>query len=236
MQYITNEGDIMELVKKNCALVSNFVITCILCVFNTLTIVTIDSVLKNTFSRDTYYTDWKVLIIIFLCIILFSSVISLLFNLPQTERVNKTVQLILLCVNIVITIVCILFWVIVIYKINNHEYLLVIGEDLKTIDYTNYVVNKAYQDSFLVLVFASLSNLVAPICSLVLMKREQGTEVRDEEQEAEDDDTKFMRTEINKLKQQLELENMKKEYASLCKQLNKDTTVSNEETTKINKN
>lgn len=209
----------MDLFKKYFATISNFIITCILCIFNTLIVVAVDGTLQRTFDRDTYYTDWKVLIIILLCVILFMAVMSFLFNLPQTANSNKTAQTILLVINIVITIACILFWVIIQYKIYNYSYLLAIEEEeLSEIEMSNFIVNGSYQESFLLLVFSSLSNLIAPICSLAFIKGEKKEEDKNEE-ESEDDDAKDIRTEINKLKKQLELEDLKKEYASLYKKL-----------------
>lgn len=221
----------MDLVKKNCALISNFVITCILCIFNALIVVDVDSTLQRELGRDAVYTDWKILIIILLCIILFTAVLSLLFNLSKTSIPNKMLQTIMLLVGIVITMVCILFWVIVKYEIYHYAYLVSIGEELKEIEANNLAVNGCYQDSFLVLVFATLSNLIAPICSLAIMNREQTDENKEKNEIEEDNENKLIRTEINKLKQQLELEDLKKEYASLYKQLHKGDNTSNQETT-----
>lgn len=55
---------------------------------------------------------------------------------------------------------------------------------------------------------------------MAFIKGEKKEENKDAEEDTEEDnDAKDIRTEINKLKKQLELEDLKKEYASLYKKL-----------------
>lgn len=207
--------------KKNLCLISNFAITCILCIYSMLCAIRVNNILDNLEGGE--HIRWGVAIIILCSVIIFVSLLSFLSNLPQTQDINKIMQYIVLGLAIVLVITSVLFYVNILSSTYRATVeLSVIAEEDEAVEQLMKLINNAYfNETFLIMLFASISSLVTPIISLAFMKGEEKGDCDAESKQSQlpQDENTCVKNEIEKLKKQLELEELKKEYETLYKQL-----------------
>lgn len=208
--------------KKNLCLISNFAITCILCIYSMLCAIRVNNILDNL-TEGSEHINWSVAIIILCSVIIFVSLLSFLFNLPQTQDINKIMQYIVLGVSIVLVITSVLFYVNILSSTYRAtlEISFVSDGDVDAEKLMALINNAYFNETFLIMLFASISSLVTPIMSLVFMKgKEKGDcDTESKQSQLPQDENTYVKNEIEKLKKQLELEELKKEYETLYKQL-----------------
>lgn len=179
----------------------------------------------STIIVDGYYyvADWNVAVIICVSFLLVFSIISCLFNTLKINGINNKSYLAMLIISIIIAVVCLTVFVVNL----SVEYSL-LGElvDLSGEAYeyrgggivASIMNNATFNNALFVLTLAAFSNIVSPIIPLI-------TEKNSENNSGVENDSisgsinSDIKNEILKLKQQLELEDLKKEYASLYKKL-----------------
>lgn len=200
--------------------------------------VSLDATMKEITSDITYnvdYSRWFVAIIVFASIILFVAVIGLLFS----NMLNKNVKSMEVVALVVAGLVCISVLIILGYMTcDNSSFIYdtivdgvhgLEGTDVKEIeDVLCACSNILYRNSMVLILVSSLFALGIPVTCFIYSAR---TEVDDVEQNIEEGDevrktnietdvNSIIKSEIEKLKKQLELEELKEEYKSLYLKLN----------------
>lgn len=207
--------------KKNLCLISNFAITCILCIYGMLCAIRVNNILDNL-AEGSEHINWSVVIVIISLVILFISLLSFWFDMQDVDKVRQY-QYIILGVSIILVITSVLFYVNILNSTYRAtlEISFVSDGDVDAEKLMALINNAYFNETFLIMLFASLSSLVTPIISLVFMKGgEKGDcDAENKQSQLPQDENTYVKNEIEKLKKQLELEELKKEYETLYKQL-----------------
>lgn len=203
--------------KKTVCLVSNFAITCLLCIFGILISVSAEDFLNKTLDAGEF-TNWSIVLVMFFAFIIFLSIISLLCNF-QSVTENKNSQFFFLMIDIVVIVVSTILFMVIINKVySNGVKLLDSDNTAKEIEKLTMDLTSAttFKDCFLILLIASISNMILPIC---ILTGRVNNENNDKKELDENDPNFEIKKEIESLKKQLELEDLKEEYVKLQKQL-----------------
>ena len=220
----------MSIIKKNIYLISCFVVTAIVAIFNLLsssyTSSTINELMEDVHGSEAYYTNWNVAVIVLMSVLILTATVCMLFNTYQVNsKPNKITQLILFITNIVVTVLTIFFICFVVFRRCKYDYMLSIEQEVKTMDANNYVCDTMYTKCFAINMIACISNLVMSALSCASYNSDTALD----KEELDEDENSIVKGEIQKLKKQLELEDLKTEYAKLYKKLNNEKAPSQNE-------
>ncbi len=212
--------------------------------------VSLDNTMKEVTNNITYvvdYSRWFIAIIVLACIILFMAVVGLLFSIPNgNSSTNRSAQIAVLVVTglAAVTTLVILGYM----TCDNSAFLYdAIVDEAYGLDGTSVRVvedslcaisNILYRNSMVLVFIASLAIVAMPIINLTALKQTETEEYEAEEDEQEVasvnqelDENVVIKNEIEKLKKQLELEELKEEYKSLYLKANTSKLSKTSETT-----
>lgn len=220
----------MKTATKIISLSSTFLISGLIGFFNFFFTSKVASFLENLKEiAKKSGTAFSYSYIYFLCylittILMFVCVLSLLFNNYSHTPTKKILQTMFLYVNICMLIISVICFLIVILK--NYNLLETVSSpSIKSgIEYSYYI------NIFLLLIFHCLSNTILSILSLYYCKEDVSQLSTSNNKEQNDEKTEI-KNEILKMKDQLELENLKNEYKILYQKLhqnNKDKNIREE--------
>lgn len=223
--------------KKEIFLLFFVILTFLLCISNIIISVKADKFLEAIIVGELEAEsgglfrafDWKILLIIFSSLLMLSSILGYLFNVDKYKNINKIVQTVLLYINIVLVVLCVFLCVMCILSmyssltqllsIADFDFSYINSELAMVKESVVMINNRVFRDPLIILAVSSVCNLVVPIISLFIKidnKKEKSFENSDL---SNNDMNEDLKKEINKLKQQLELEDLKNQYSDLYKKL-----------------
>lgn len=221
---------------KEIFLLFGVIITLSLCILNIAIAINADKLVEMLIVGEMeietggiYHAfDWKIIIIIFSLLLLGCSIVSYLFNIEKFKIINRKVQSVLLYIDISLVLLCVFSCLMCLCSIYSSFDLLLTGiKDSNSIssewaavkNLARMMNNYCFRDSLIVLVISSVCNMIIPIISLNVKIEDNNEKVTDKNQLSDNDINEDMKKEINKLKQQLELKDLKKQYSDLYKKL-----------------
>lgn len=207
--------------------------TLFFCILNIVIVINADKFIEmiltgelESESGEMYHAfDWKIVIIIISSLLIISSILSYLFNVNRYKNINKKVQTVVLYIDIVLVVLCVFLCLICICSIYSSLQLLMQSGSYTSYSELSMVKNIAdmmnnwiFRDSLVILVISSICALVMPIISLYIKIADKDEKSIDNNVITNDINIE-MKNEVEKLKKQLELEDLKQQYADLYKKL-----------------
>lgn len=214
----------MKTATKIISLSGIFVISGLIGFFNLFFASKVATFLKNLKSiakaegSNFFYSKMYIICYILTSVLILICLLSLLFNNYSHTPTKKILQTMFLYVNIgilVIIVVCLLIVILKNYDLLNSLTSAATPVEESGIEYSYYV------NLFLLLTFNGVSNIVLSALSLKYCNEESVNEVNKNEVE-QNDGKSLLRKEIEQMKEQLEIENLKSEYYALYSQMQKN--------------
>ncbi len=219
--------------KRMFSLVSCFVISIVCGIFALLATINyseIADIEKGELGR--YISDWNICIIIFVVIVFSLATTTLLLHISFSKDggVDKAFHLVVFVLNVLVTITTVIIFAVLLYKKSDYMYRIITG-DIQTevfadaIDLVNGILDMMYNDCFILLLISCVANVC---CSLISLGRYNNVNKEDSEEKVlpvksgDGTENDIVKSEIEKLKKELELQDLKKEYESLYKKLHKN--------------
>lgn len=241
----------MKNITKIISLSACFVATSVCLIFALIGGSSLDNTMKETVNDIKYvvdYSRWFIAIVVLACIILFMAVLGLLFSIPnKNSEVNKSTQIFVLvtCGLTTLATLVILGYM----TCDNSAFIYdAIVDEVYGLDSTSIRVvedtlcamsNVLFRNSMVLVFISSLFTIAMPVINLATSKQTKVEEDEPEEFEqavdsvkTEVDENSVIKNEIEKLKKQLELEELKEEYKSLYLKANKSKLSKTSNTTK----
>lgn len=221
----------MSNIRKNIYLTACFFITIIIAIFNlfsaSYTGRVAQELIEVASGSRNQHTSWDTAIFIITIFIVFVAALTMIFNYYHSKQnINKKLQVFLLVINIVLTIITIFLLLLVCLRYSKYEYKLAVNENIEIIERNNYICDGKFIQIFLILLVECVSNIVLSIVSCLVCNSQNSESIEDSTNEKEEDESQILKSNIEKVKKQIELEDLRAEYSSLLKQVKAKKNVS----------
>lgn len=200
---------------KYTLVISMAVISVFLAIYNCLCSSEINSLIYG--MTDVMPTlNWHVFICIFSCLLAFIAVINMVISfLPhENDVLSKYAQLILFVLSLIMFTICLIFYLVTLFRtyesLNNLE-------ELSKLETTNQIYSMLYINPLLLL---TLNCIPLIILSVIAIKSfEEKETIKNTNENNNLDENILLKNEINKIKKELEINELKEEYKTLYMKL-----------------
>lgn len=216
----------MNNLKRIFSLVSCFVVSSVCGIFALLTTSNYSAIVDNIreiVGKHANISSWNVCVIVLVTIMFFLATCTLLFDISisKDDKVDKIVHLIAFVLNVLMVIAVVVIFAVLMYKKADWLYEVVtvsMSENLELdeIETINGFLNMLYVDCFVLLLISCVANICCSVISYGKYNKEYNEESDcDDVDNCESTENDIVKSEIEKLKKELELQDLKKEYESL---------------------
>lgn len=235
---ILEEGIIMSIAKRFFSIFC-FGITALCSIFALMGASMSNAMVKEELEEiadEIRYNNWYIAIILFACVLLLLATMLILFSINTSSNANnKSLYLTMFYVSLITSITIAFIWGYIVYDSVRLQYNQTYEDTSSTLALARITLgilaNSLYYNEIVLLFVASIPNIVL---AFICMKGMGSSALGDDVVENDDanDENFVIKNQIEKLKKQLELEELKEEYKSLYLKANKSKLSKTSDTTK----
>lgn len=185
---------------------------------------------KDFVARYNFHVvNWNIAVVILAGVLLCIAASGFLYGVATQK--DKLVNIIMLFCSITVTLVVLAIFSYIVFSDAEYVYKAAVGANMSDEQYFNMLANSGYKDTILLLFVSSIPNIISFVVGLVCGDSLSINTISNGNEKVNDENS-VIKNEIEKLKKQLELEELKEEYKSLYLKANKSKLSKTSDTTK----